>query len=120
MLKIPRHSLLFARPSKTLAALVFSLVAITLTGCGSDSLQESDPEGYAACDIANAGEGDGLEVSLAAGRRAANATTESIAATVGEPVDLSSTNMEDFVLANLDDLKAACEEAGYETRPAPG
>lgn len=90
---------------------------LAISGCGGDdSLESRDPNGFQACGVAAVPDEDPLATSVAAGRLAAKATTDSIAATAGEPVDVSDAvpGAEPLIIANMDELMAACDAEGFD------
>lgn len=108
----------------TAAVLGFALTSTTDPD-GLNALAHRDPNGGRACRrlsewLHNRSGANGLDISVALGPIAAQATTERIRATVGEPVDLSILRANggyqggDLQLANLAQLRQACWTEGVK------
>lgn len=93
----------------------------SLAACGSESLEERDPHGFAACQqLISAREHDddvGIKVGsqLAAAEEAEKAKTSSIKDALQKPIE----GLEQVPLIDPDELEAACEEEDVDV-PAAG
>lgn len=91
--------------------------ALLLTGCGASGLEPDDPQGYKACQYyekSSKHQGEieqGLGNLLLAGEAASKAKTESIRNTADA---IGAENGPKSYMADGDELRSACAEAGYE------